>query len=94
MFKTTATNLTEKRRNKRCSNNFQDVLCHVSDLVRGITSYTVTVSYCLLYMNQVQGDFYLYTRQIKLKKKTSTNLYYNANGMIAGESLMLTQYEE
>ena len=69
MSKTTATNLTEKRRNKRCSNNFQDVLCHVSDLVRGITPYTVTVSYCLLYMNQVQGDCYLYTRQIKLKKK-------------------------
>ena len=90
MSKTTATNLTVKRRNKRCSNNFQDVLCHVSDLVRGITPYTVTVSYCLLYMNQVQGDICLYTRQIKIKK-TSANLYYNANGMIAGESLMLTQ---
>ena len=69
----TAKNFIEKSRNKRCLNSFQryPLLFHVCTL-------NANVSYCLLYMHQVPGDCYLYTRRIK-QNIIFTYLYGTAN---------------
>ena len=56
---------------------------------------TVTVSHCSLYMNQVPGDCYLYSRRIKQKFIFILYFYCSANEMIEGlkEFLMLFFYK-